>query len=96
MKITLSPANRLGTLSLSRNGDVLTINGKVYDFSALPDGATLPRDAVDCAMLASDVERIDGELHLALTLPYRPGASEAVRFPAPIIDPPNGPVELPQ
>ena len=96
MKITLSPQRRDDTLQVSKSGDTLTINGVEYDFSVVPDGATLPQDAVDCEWLASDVERIDGVLHLTLILPHGAGASYAARFPSPLVDPTDGLLELPQ
>ena len=96
MKIILSPQRRDDTLTVTKQGDTLTINGTAYDFSVVPDGATLPRDATDCAWLASDVERIDGVLHLTLLLPHGADASEAARFPQPIINPADGVLELPQ
>ena len=95
MKITLSPMRHDTPLLLERAGDVLTINGTAFDFGPLADGDTLPKSAVDCEWLASDVERIDGALHLTLILPHGGGAPSETRFPAPIIDPPDGPVALP-
>lgn len=96
MKINLSPQRRDDTLSIKKRGDTLIINGTAYDFSVVPDGATLPKDATDCEWLASDVERIDGVLHLTLLLPHGASASEAARFPQPIINPADGVLELPQ
>lgn len=96
MKIKLSPQRRDDTLTVTKQGDILTINGENYDFSLIPEGATLPRYATDCEWLASDVERIDGVLHLTLLLPHGANASEAARFPQPIIDPANGELELPK
>ena len=95
MHIKLSPMRHDTPLTLARAGDVLTINGTAYDFTALPEGATLPRDAVACDVLASDVERKGGALNLTLRLPHGPNAPHETRFPAPIIDPPDGPVALP-
>ena len=95
MQITLSPMRHDTPLSLDRAGDVLTINGEAFDFGPLTDGATLPRAAVDCEWLASDVERIDGALHLTLILPHGGRAPSETLFPAPVIDPPDGPVVLP-
>jgi hypothetical protein len=96
MNINLSPQRRDDTLTVTKQGDVLTINGTEYDFSVIPDGATLPKDATDCEWLASDVERIDGVLNLTLLLPHGKDASHAARFPQPIINPADGVLELPQ
>lgn len=95
MRIKLSPILLATPLELERAGDVLIINGAAYDFTDLPEGATLPRAAVDCFWLASDVERIDGTLHLTLILPHGGNAPPETLYPAPIIDPPDGPVMLP-
>jgi len=96
MKITLSPQRRDDTLTVIKQGDTLTINGTEYDFSQLPNGGTLPKDAVDCEWIISDVNRVGGELELTLLLPHSADASEAARFPEPIVDPADGQVELPQ
>lgn len=94
MHLTFSPMRRDDTLALSRTGDVLTINGEAFDFSALPEGASLPRDAVACDWLAGDVERIGGVLHLSLILPHGANAPRETRFPVPIMAG-DGPVALP-
>ena len=39
MQITLTPQRRDDTLTLTRSGDVLTINGEAFDFAAIPEGA---------------------------------------------------------
>ena len=96
MHILLSPQVRGDTLNVIRHGDSLTVNGKVFDFSPLPDGATLPAEAIDCEYIVGSVERVDGQLRLTLLLPITANASEAARFPEPIIDPADGPLELPQ
>lgn len=72
MQISFIPMRRDDRPELSVTGDVLTINGEEFDFSGVPDGATLPRDAVVCGWLASDVTRIGGVLHLTLILPHGP------------------------
>ena len=96
MTINLSPQRRDDTLMVTKAGDVLTINGTEFDFSQVPDGGLLPRDAVDCPWLASDVERVDGELVLTLLMPHGANASEAARFPEPLTNVPDGEVEFPQ
>lgn len=101
MLIRLTPARRDGALVVSRDGDALTINGTEYDFGPLGEGEVLPRAAVDCPLLASDVTRSDGEIELTLVLPHgpvsgNPGDWAAVLFPDPIEDPEDGPVAIPE
>lgn len=96
MKIALSPIfSDSPQIAASVSGDVLTINGQVFDFSPLPDGATLPAGAIDSPHFIGPVERIDGELHLTLRFPHGWNASEALRFPEPIHMVGDGPVPFP-
>jgi hypothetical protein len=102
MKLTLIPQRRNDALALSLSGDVLTINGEALDLSGIPTGATLPRDAVDCAWLASDIKRDeDGTLCLSLILPHGfiadpwSDAARAVLYPSVIEVTKNGAITLP-
>lgn len=95
MHLKLSPVRSDDQLVLHRQGDVLTMNDKVYDFTPLPEGGTLPRLAVNCPWLASDVTRENGMLHMTLILPYAGQPLPDVLDPAAIIDPPEGVVTLP-
>lgn len=96
MHITLYPVRMDETLTLSISGDSLTLNGEDLDLSTIPEGATLPRSAVEgCPWLAGDISRIDGELHLALVMPHGARAPEETRFPAPLTVTTDGPVTLP-
>jgi hypothetical protein len=79
---------------LIKSGDVLTVNGEAFDFGPLPEGATLPREAVTCDWLVSDVERIDGVIHLTLLLPHGPDAASEARFPVSILAA-DGPIPHP-
>ena len=95
MQITLTPQRRDDTLTLMRSGDVLTINGEAFDFAAIPEGGTLPRDAVACDWLAGDVTRSGGVLHLTLILPHGADAPHETLFPAALTLTGDGPVVLP-
>lgn len=95
MRINLSPIRSDAALTVVKSGDALTVNGATFDFAALQDGAVLPRDAVECEYLVSDVIRTGGQIELTLMLPIEDNASEASRFPAPISNPPDGPLEFP-
>ena len=95
MILTLSPVRMDDTLTASVNGDVLTLNGDALDFGPLPNGATLPREAVDNPWIAGDVSRdMAGVLTVPLILPHGGDAPEGTRFPAPI-DAGDGLVPLP-
>lgn len=95
MRISLFPQRRDDALSVTQSGEVLTINGEVFDFSVIPEGADLPAEAVACEFVVGKISRIAGELYLALTLPHGPDPSQAVAFPSALINPPDGLLALP-
>ena len=95
MNITFSPQVRTDSLTLSKSGDILTINGEAFDFSFIGEGDVLPHDAIDCDLLASDVTRTDGAITLKLVLPIRHTASDAAKFPASILNAPDGVIGVP-
>lgn len=95
MHITLSPIRMGETLTGYRSGDVLTLNDDVLDFGPLPDGATLPAEAIASEWVVGNVSRINGELHLTLRLPHGPNPSHAVAFPEPINVTRDGPIVFP-
>lgn len=96
MQITLNPQRRDDKLAISKQGDTLTINGAAYDFAVVTEGATLPASATDCPFLVGNIERVGGILRLSLILPHGPNPSQAAAFPAAIINPANGVLELPK
>jgi hypothetical protein len=96
MNITLSPQRSDNILIVSKSGDALTINDVVYDFSVIPDGASLPASAVGCPFIVGDIERISGVLHLTMIAPHGANPSNAAAFPSPLINPVDGVLELPQ
>lgn len=96
MIIKLSPQRRGGNLAITKNGDVLTINGIDYDFSPLPDGAILPAEAVGCEFVIGAVERINGEISIKFLFPIPENYSQEQAFPADLIDVQDGDVELPK
>ena len=96
MQINWNPQRRDDSLTVVKQGDVLIVNGTEFDFSAMPEGATLPAEAIDSDLFSGPVERISGEIVLTLTLPHGPNPSHAVAFPQPINVTADGPVELPR
>ena len=96
MHIKLNPQRRDDQLIVIKSGDTLTINSELFDLSVIPEGATLSADAISSQFFSGPVERIDGVLYLTLTLPHGVDPVEAVAFPADIINPPDGEIELPK
>ena len=94
MMIDFSPQLRAAPVVASVFGDILTVDGADYDFSPMAEGDVLPRDAVDCPWLASDVTRENGQVRLTLILPHGPDAPPETLFPAPVLAD-DGPVPLP-
>jgi hypothetical protein len=95
MKIILSPLLTDKALTISKRSDVLTINGERYDFRPMPDNSTLPASAIDCEWIDQDVRKINGDLEITIRLPFASDSPQSVRFPADIINPPDGKVVLP-
>lgn len=96
MIVKLSPVRRDEDLAVTKYGDNLIINGETFDFSVIPDGATLPAGAVASDWIWGDVSRTGGVLTIPLVLAHGPNATEAQRFPADLIDPPDGELALPK
>jgi len=99
MKIILSPISHAGPppdTVLARDGGTLIVNGVPHDLAALL--AEKQADTTDewepPAGIHSIAEGPDG-IEVRVAYPIGPDASEAQRFPAPIIDPADGPVALP-
>lgn len=81
MLIKFSPVRLDVQLIVSVSGDVITLNGEDFDFTPLPEGATLPNAALSSEWFVGDVTRNKGELSLTLKLPHGPNAPESTRFP---------------
>lgn len=95
MKITLTPQRSDKRLTLEKQNQKLIINGERFDFKDIPEGATLPREAIQSDFIVSDVERIDGILHLTILLPHGANAPYETRFPEPIKVTEDGVITLP-
>ncbi|RGP37933.1 hypothetical protein [Pseudotabrizicola alkalilacus] len=95
MKLILSPVRMDTALTASVSGSTLTLNGEALDFGPLPNGALLPREAIDSPWIAGDVSRdMAGVLTVPLILPHGASAPEETLFPAPLTVT-SGPVALP-
>ncbi|WP_222127505.1 hypothetical protein [Pseudomonas oryzihabitans] len=95
MIVQFSPVRSDAILAVSRAGDTLTINGEAFDFSVIPEGATLPASAVACEFVVDEVTRTNGVLTLTLLLPYGPVPLGYHFEPEPLLDPADGALPLP-
>lgn len=95
MRLIFHPQRSDTPLVLSRVGDVLTINGDDFDFSAVTEGATLPQAAVASTWIAGDIERTGGVLQVPVVLPHGARAPQTTRFAVPLTLTGDGAVTLP-
>jgi hypothetical protein len=82
-------------LDMRKSGDTLVLNDERFDFSALEEGATLPRAAIASPWIAGAVTRQDGVLHIPLILPHGPDAPHETRFAGPVTVTADGPLAVP-
>jgi hypothetical protein len=86
MILNYFPQLRSDALTLSKNGDILTINGEEIDFEPLESGTKLPSEVCQeySPFLLAAQRNNDGELELTLLLPHGQDATQAARFPQPV------------
>jgi hypothetical protein len=96
MIIKLTPQRRDDNLELIKNNDSLYINGELFDFSQLPNGARLPFGSVNSKFVVGDVYRIDNQIEITIILPYNTSHSSARKFPTTLNVNTDGLVELPK
>ena len=84
-------------LTLERAGETLTFNGDPIDFAPLAEGATMPFGTIPSPWINGPVTRAGGVLTVPICVPYAGGdLPESLWHPDPIIDPPDGPIMLPE
>jgi hypothetical protein len=96
MIINLSPFRSDETLVIIKSGDVLTVNGEVFDFSRMADGDTLPLGAIESHWFGGTVDRVGADLLLTLRLPLPVNYSQEQAYPVPLTNVQDGEVSLPQ
>jgi hypothetical protein len=95
MIVSFSPVLKEEKLKVEVSGDTITVNGEVFDFSPLPEGATLPNSAIESKWIVGDVTRKNGVINLMIVLPHGLNAPESTRFALPIFVFKDGPLTLP-
>lgn len=96
MNIILSPTRTDTIVNYEKKGKTLIIDGQIADFSRMQDGDTLPRQAIDSIWFDEDVTMNDGVLTLTIVLPLPENYSQEQAFPLPLIDVPDGVLNLPK
>ncbi|MDG1432346.1 MAG: hypothetical protein P8L68_15345 [Paracoccaceae bacterium] len=94
MKITFHPQRSDKTLSLSRSGDTLTINGEDFDFANIPESGVLPVSAIESEFIGGPIKRLDDQLYIDILLPHSAGASQACRYPRSVLITQDGKIKL--
>lgn len=95
MNIKLSPFRSDDDLSVTKQGAVLILNGESFDFSSMGDGDTLPLDAITSHWFGDSVNRVGDTLEVTLRLPLPANFSQEQAFPVPLLNVPDGVVQLP-
>ncbi|MCQ2994004.1 hypothetical protein NLO95_07725 [Pseudomonas syringae] len=96
MNIILSPVRLPDTLEVFKEGNKLTVNGEVFDFSPMQEGSTLPSSAINSRWFEQAVDMVDGEITLTMFLPNPPNYSPEQAFPVPLLSVPDGLIEFPK
>ena len=82
--------------SFEKRGDSLIINGDEFDFSPLLEGERIPMHAIQSDFMAGAVERHNGVLIIPIRLPVSESLASMIGIPGPILDAPDGPLDLPK
>lgn len=77
------------------SGDRLRINGELFNFGTLPDGATIPRGAIPCEWIDGPVERVGDEVRITILLPHGLYPEPHMAFPEPMNVTDDGPIDVP-
>lgn len=92
MHITFTPQRRDDKLTLERTApDRLRINGNLFNFGPIPEGATVIAGTIPCDWITGPVARVDGEIHLTIIWPLGPGETN---YPEPINVTEDGPINV--
>lgn len=92
MNIILFPQRRDDILTASKSGETLTLNGDAVDLSSVEEGEEY---FTKHPWIIDPVTRVNGNIQVGIILPHGPDADESVRFPDSLIDPEDGPLNLP-
>lgn len=97
MNIILSPHRPLTDVEIVavKDGDAISINYELFDFSNVGEGDTLPGSSAHGGWFLGDISRLNGELTLTLLMPIPINYSQAQAFPAPLLGVKDGVIQFP-
>lgn len=96
MNIKLSPFRSDDELIIIKQGATLILNGESFDFTNIGDGDTLPLEAIASSWFAEAVTKTGDNLEMTLRLPLPANFSSEQAFPVPLLNVPDGVVQLPK
>lgn len=96
MNIILMPQRRDDELVWVKQGDTLSVNGEVADFSQVQEGDTLPYGAIHSDFFPGEVVRVGGVLTITIIMAIPDNYSPEQAFPLPLVDVPDGLLDLPK
>lgn len=82
--VSFSPQRSDEKLTLCKQGNILIVNGREYDFTDMPDGSTLPKEAFGSNYFIGNVDRSGDKISVKILLPYGAGSPSSVLYPSPI------------
>jgi len=89
MNIYFMPQCGYGEQRVVKDGDSLSINGELFDFSSLKDGETLPSSAIECDHVVGSVSRVNGEVEVAIISIYSEADTSNINK-KPMVNAPDG------
>lgn len=100
MRVSFSPMRTDDFLVVVKTGEAFRINGRLFDFSALPDGAHISAgairvDGVVSPWFSKNVSRRGGQLDITFVTPNGPQPEQHIAFPEAVTDPPDGRLTIP-
>ena len=90
MKVSFSPQRRDDNLVVEINAEIVKINGKAFDLSVIPNGATLPASATGSEYFIDEISRVNNVLVFTLLLPHGANPPRAIAWPEAVKKTPDG------
>lgn len=90
MIIKFSPQIRDSITEFVKIGNNLTVDGELLDLDSIPNGSTVPSEAIDVNSVNSIIKDISGNITIELVWTYSDSNDWISSWPADLIDPIDG------